>query len=1131
MRSYSCLLTLPLVTLFLPAQETSKQDPDDHAAARDEWFYSQRQYPLGRIPIGARVKAIEAIKNIERAARVTAGLSAATRDATSDPNNWTLIGPRPTDAGTTFVTSGRVNSIAIDPRDNNTVYIGAAEGGVWKTTDGGQNWIPLTDDQPSLANGAIAIDPTNPDIVYVGTGEDNFAFDSYYGAGILKSIDAGKSWTNIQDPFLHAVIGALVVHPTNGKILLAAVGSLSLATTLTAGVWRSSDGGTTWAKVLSGTSSTSVLFDPTDGNTAYAALDKVDGDSSNGVYKSTDSGQTWTRLAGSGANALPTQNVGRIELAIAPSSPNILFAAVQRAPGSNGTLLGIWKTTDSGNTWNQLVVPNICPSPSNQCWYDMTLRVNPKDPKIVWAGGSVRLLRSLDGGDTWNSLPAAFNRLGVISFPGPNGVEMHVDEHFVAFTPDGGKLYIANDGGVYSTSDISNARVNWTNLNQTLAITQFYPGFAQHPSDPNVAIGGAQDNGTQRYSGNLSWSNVNCGDGGFAAIDNAIPTTAYAVCQNIDIGRSTDGASNFILSVHGINQNDRTQFISPLAIDPSNSQTLYFGTFRLWQSRDGAGKWTAISPDLASGGFCPPTSNSCRTIKAIAVAPSDPNTVYVGAFSGLVQITRNASAESGASWFNRTTAGLPPRTVTAITVDPVDPATAYVTFSGFASGADTLGHIFRTQNAGESWSDISGNLPNLPLNDVLVDPDIPDRLYVATDAGVMFTTNGGASWNTIGNKLPRVVVLSLKLHRNARILRAATHGRSVWEIGVPLTSASVWPVLASISPNQANAGDPILTITATGSNFAPGMKVRWNGQDRSTTFVDSQHLTAQILASDIASVGIASVAVFNPNGGGGSSNPVVFSIGPAPSAPPNGFVNNACTLGGSALAERSIASLFGVNLAPSAVVADGAPPLPFNLNGFSMVIGDNVLGVNPVPLFDVFPNQVDFQIPRFGISSPTQTKLTITQGTLSTTLTVTLRPFSPCIYASSQSGSGQALALINGTVSIAAPVGTYQGSRPIRRGEYLQLYATGLGDVTNRPGLGQPSPTNPLALTIQTPVVTLANVPIAPTDIPFSGLAPTFVGLYQINFKIPDTAPSGPAVPVSLTIGGIASNTVTIAIE
>src|SRR5207247_6986153 len=180
----------------------------------------------------------------------------------ADASTWSLIGPRPTDAGSTYVTAGRVNAVAIDPRDNNTVYIGAAEGGVWKTTDGGATWTPLADDQPSLATGAIALDATNPDTVYVGTGEENFAFDSYYGAGILKSTDGGQTWTNLVGPFLRAVIGAIAVHPANGQILLC---------TTSTGVWRSADGAATWTRDLSGVG-TSVLFDPSNGDVAYAAL-------------------------------------------------------------------------------------------------------------------------------------------------------------------------------------------------------------------------------------------------------------------------------------------------------------------------------------------------------------------------------------------------------------------------------------------------------------------------------------------------------------------------------------------------------------------------------------------------------------------------------------------------------------------------------------------------------------------------------------------------------------------------------------------------------------------------------------------------------------------------------------------
>src|SRR5690348_7721681 len=324
---------LPFFCLLALAQQRDAavrriEADDDHQAAREKWFYGQRAYPLGHIPTGARLNAIRDIEQIDAAARTRRqALRAATvpgglPDATTDSANWTLIGPRPTDSGSNYVTAGRVNAIAIDPRDNNVVYMGAAEGGVWKTIDGGATWKPLTDDQPTLANGAIALDPTNPDIVFVGTGEENFAIDSYYGAGILKSTDGGAHWTNLVGPFLRARIGFLAIHPANGQILLC---------TTQTGVWRSTDGAVSWKQVLTGAAGTAAVFDPTDPNIAYAALGTIRGNSQNGVYRSTDGGQTWKLSMGAGANSLPTANVGRIEIAMAPSTPTTLYVSIQNS--------------------------------------------------------------------------------------------------------------------------------------------------------------------------------------------------------------------------------------------------------------------------------------------------------------------------------------------------------------------------------------------------------------------------------------------------------------------------------------------------------------------------------------------------------------------------------------------------------------------------------------------------------------------------------------------------------------------------------------------------------------------------------------------------------------------------------
>ena len=1102
MKNPAIILGLSVFCVVSLAQEREKE-LDDRQAQREEWFYSQREYPLGQIPTGARIKAIAEIQRIERTARARRQAAASSGNAVDgsviaalDAATWTSIGPRPTDAGSTYVTAGRVNAIAIDPRDNNTVYIGAAEGGVWKTTDGGVSWKPLTDNEASLASGAIAIDPQRPDTVYVGTGEENFAQDSYYGAGILKSTDAGNTWTNIVGPFFRAMIGALAISPADSNVLLC---SSNL------GIYRSTDGAATWTRVLAGTG-TSVLFDPSNGDVAYAALGNVNGNAINGVYHSTDAGKTWTLLTGSGANALPTANVGRIEIAISPSTPSTLYVGIQRSPvRTGGNLLGIYKSTDNGATWSNLRAPDICASVA-QCWYDMTIRVHPKNPDIVFAAGSLSILRSMDGGANWNQL----------NFIGPNQVEIHVDEHYLAFTPDGNKLYIANDGGMYSTTDVANSVVSWTELNDTLAITQFYPGLSIHPDNPNTSFGGAQDNGTQRYGGTASWSNVTCGDGGFTAIDSSVPTIGYAACQNIAIRRTGNGGNSWTGgATYGINTQDRTQFISPLVIDPSNPETLYFGTFRLWQSRDGAGKWAAISPDLTGG-----PSNGSVSITAVGVAPSDPNTVYAGTNDSHIQMTNNALAGTTASWTDRS-AGLPTRTVTHVTVSPIDAATAYVTFSGFAN--DGSGHVFKTSDSGASWTDISGNLPNLPVNDLVVDPDIPDTLYIATDAGVMVTSDAGVSWNTLGNGLPRVVVSSLALHRASRTLRAATHGRSVWDILAPLPSRSLQPVINSISPNTANAGGRDFSISVTGVNFSTGAVLRWNGLSRPTNIIDSSHMTVQISAADIALAGRVAVDVLNPARGVGVSNVVNFNIGPAPATSPQAFVNSAFPTGGDMLAPGSLASLYGTNLSGPTVIADIAPPWPTSLGGTSMTIGGTT-----APLYFVSPGQMNFQVPYFNITGPSPTNLTVTQGTLSTTIAVTVTPFAPGLYTTNSQGTGQAAAIIAGTASIVAPSGGFPGSRPARKGEFVSLYCTGLGAVRNRPVLGAPSPSSPLATTNATPTVTVGS---ANAIVSFSGLAPGYVGLYQVNIQIPDNAPSGDAVPVVLSIGGVTANTVTIAVQ
>ena len=769
------LLALPLFSagfaLLALSLQTQEREERDLPRQRQDWFYRQRAYPHTYVPAGAHQQALEQLEQ-----KLTAEEAARAAFAPSVPESnppWTFVGPRPIDTPYTDpVVSGRVTALAIDPGNVNTVYLGSAQGGVWKTTNRGTTWTPLTDRQASTAIGSVALDPSNSSTIYVGTGEEHFSNDSYYGAGILKSTNGGTTWTQFCGPFCGPVgkdgyygggarIGGLAVHPTNGQILLAAVALL-----FQDGVYRSVNGGSSWTRVLSGNPANSVLFDPTNGNVAYASLGNSFSGGTEGVFKSTNGGQTWRAANGTGVNVLNLTNAGRIVLAMARSSSTTLYAGIANV--NTGNLLGFYKTTDGGANWTHLTsTPDYC---TPQCGYDQVIAVQPTNPNIVFAGGAytTTLVRSLNGGTTWATLQSA-----------QNGGFLHADMHALSFFPDGNTLYLGNDGGAYVTTQITASNPSFTALNSTLALTQFYPGLSFHPTNASIAIGGTQDNGTVIRSGALTWNDVVCGDGGYTAIDFITPATMYAACERFNIFKSTSNGAfgSWNAALNGINTGDRVDFIPPLVMDPSNSHTLYFGTNRVYQTTNGASSWNAISPDLTGG------DNFFGVLSTIAVAPNNSNTVYVGTMDNRVQVTTNAGSGPSATWRN-VSAGLPARVVTHVAVAPTTSTTAYATFSGFTGFGDNLGHVFKTTNGGSAWSDISGDLPNTPVNFLVIDPDAPSTLFVATDVGVFYSTNGGTNWTSLVNGLPRVAVLGLTLHHLSWTLRASTHGRGAWDINI-----------------------------------------------------------------------------------------------------------------------------------------------------------------------------------------------------------------------------------------------------------------------------------------------------------------------------------------------------------
>ena len=717
--------------IFCTAQQSTtssnknkETEPADILERRAEYFARQHGAKPKNVSVVPRLKALKQLEEMRKkekqllksSPQLQTGAAASSGAFTSlaiSTTQWTSIGPSPVQYFNSFF-SGRVRALAVDPTNPSVVYLGAADGGVWKTTDAGQNWVPLTDTQPSLAVGALALDPSNPSTIYVGTGEP-FTFDSFPGVGILKSTDGGQTWTNIQGPFLNSHIGGLAVDPNNPLNVLAASEEM--------GLQRSTDGGTTWTRVVT-MQGDEVLFDPKNPGVAYASGI----DSGSVILKSTNSGATW--------NAILRPPIGSGLTSVT------LSGATLYAFFGNSTL---FKSTDAGNSWTQLTAPGaaFC---QGQCGYNLIVGASPTNPNVVYVG-SINMYHSNDGGVTWGLDDGA-----------------HVDNHALAFSSDGSTVYAGNDGGVWSApaGTAANSAIPWNDLNQTLATLQFYRGISMAAGNPNLTLGGTQDNGDELYTGTTTWTGAVTGDGFATAINPFDSSIMYCTTQGSSIFKSTNGGATFSF----ISPFNGGRFDSLLAMDPSAPQHLYTdpGTSVVFQSNDAGSTWTQISPGQSH-------------ISNITVAPSDSNTVYVATQNGVV-VSRNALAGTGSTW---TRFNAPDNNGASEAIaDPHDPTIAYAVRTLLIGP-----RVFKITGAGATWTDISGNLPLIGVSDIAVDPDQANTLFIATDIGVFSTTDGGTTWNTLVQGLPRSAVTSLVLDASTRVLRAATHGRSMWDLQLP----------------------------------------------------------------------------------------------------------------------------------------------------------------------------------------------------------------------------------------------------------------------------------------------------------------------------------------------------------
>jgi photosystem II stability/assembly factor-like uncharacterized protein len=704
--------------------------------------------------------------------------------------SWISLGPAPILNGQTAGSqpvSGRISAIAADPRDAGTIYLAAAGGGVWKTTDAGNHWTPLTDDQATLFMGAIALAPSDPDVIYAGTGEATNSSLSFTGHGVLKSTDAGTSWTLVgADVFDRHTISQIVVAPDDPNTVYVAVGGSGVhGVAGDTGIWRSMDGGATWTNTTTAITTTStfsdVEIDPTNSHTLYAAVGSFRGSSVNGVYKSTDGGNTW---AVAGSFPLDVRD-GRITVAIAPSDPQTLYVSVSASGlgvSSFGRLLEVLKSTDGGNTW--AVLPNT-PDLGGSGWYGLPLAVDPSDPNTLYASaGGNPIVESNNGGINWFSLVV-----------GADGKGPHPDHHAFAFDANG-HLLDGNDGGIWRLDDPGFTHEHWTDLNTNLQLTQ-YIGIAVDPTNPNIAYGGSQDNGTSKFTGSLAWTLVRPGDGGFVRIDPNNPNTVYHTLTNISLERSDNGGLTWIDRTFGINHSDPSNTYLPFVLDPANSQRLLLGTNRVYETTNRGDLWHPISQP-GQGGW-----TASANIDALAIAASDPNTIYASAGGDLF-----VTFDDGVTWQQRDIAGVTDH-FQNIQIDTADNLTAYAVRDRFGGG-----HVFKTSDGGLSWTDISGNLPDLPAYTLAIDPS-SGSLYVGTDDGVYLSSNQGNSWSRFGAGLPHAQVRDLELLPNFQLIVAGTHGRGAWEI-----STAVAPSVTSVVINDGSAQRSMVTsISVTFSSI------------------------------------------------------------------------------------------------------------------------------------------------------------------------------------------------------------------------------------------------------------------------------------------------------------------------
>jgi photosystem II stability/assembly factor-like uncharacterized protein len=824
----------------IPRTWKNVMSKEEYMLRRDEHIGLMRGIGTG-LPFdpALRIRAIDQLNEQQR--RLTGATTEAGTTSTGTQSQssgspgtiagtWTPIGPFPIPNGQTLGTStavsGRTVAVAVHPADPNIAYVGTAQGGLYRTTNGGATWKPLMDGALSLAIGTLTLAPSNPEILFVGTGEQTFSASSFFGVGIYRIENASSANPTITGPinrdtagndvFSGRAIGDILVHPTDPNVIfvgttsgIGGIGPATPAVLPNRGLFRSTNAmsaspsftklAVTSIGVGENRNIVDLVMEPGNPNRVIASVVGTAALPTNpptpadngGLFLSTnamDASPTFTKTLDIAGN---TSTATRTELAINKAGAAVtVYAASAFGTGS------VYRSTDGGQNWVLTVDNNFC---SPQCFYDIAIDVDPSNANRVYLGGSPALAFgiSTNGGTSFTA--------------SQNG--LHVDSHVIAVAPSNPQvIYFGSDGGIYRSN---NAGANWTSLsNATYSATQFM-SVAVHPTDPHFTIGGTQDNGTEMLRFDGTWTRTDYGDGGYAVIDQSSPSTGatmyhtyfnsnapngpvlgYAFSEDVNAfenwtfrGCTVGGTGN------GIGCTDSVLFYAPLETGPGTPNTIYYGTDRLYRSDNKGLVHTVVSQAPIEVNTAAAAPGIGVPISAIGISPNNDNVRVVGLRTGGIWGTTNGSPVLTNLDPNNV---VPSAFVARAAIDPNN-NTAYVTLSAFG-----ITNVWKTTSlTSPNWIPANGSgenaLPQVPVNAFVIDPTNSNRLVAGTDIGVYSSEDGGASWMPVGTGLPRVAVFDLGI-TSERKLRIATHGRGMWEIALPgFTPAPANPIFAGLA--------------------------------------------------------------------------------------------------------------------------------------------------------------------------------------------------------------------------------------------------------------------------------------------------------------------------------------------